>query len=114
MSTREMFVYFDHLSSKTSVLLGVLSAQMIRGKELFSFAFDSEFLNQGMYSLLDPDLQFYTGRQFTNKTNFGLFMDSAPDRWGRKLMQRREALLAKSIGENPKKTDGIGLPAWGL
>jgi serine/threonine-protein kinase HipA len=29
------------------------------------------------------------------RENFGVFLDSAPDRWGRVLMQRREALLAR-------------------
>ncbi len=103
MSKKDIFVYFDHLSANDPVPLGVLSAQTIRGKELFSFAFDSAFLNQSAYSSLDPDLQFYAGAQFTDKTNFGLFMDSAPDRWGRKLMQRREALRAKRTGETPEK-----------
>ena len=103
MSKKDIFVYFDHLSANDPVPLGVLSAQTIRGKELFSFAFDPAFLNQSAYSSLDPDLQFYAGPQFTDKTNFGLFMDSAPDRWGRKLMQRREALRAKRAGESPEK-----------
>lgn len=30
-----------------------------------------------------------------NKQNFGVFLDSCPDRWGRTLMQRREAMIAK-------------------
>lgn len=48
--------------------------------------------------ILDPDLGLYGGPQYLrdNKPNFGLFMDSAPDRWGRTLMQRREALIAKN------------------
>jgi serine/threonine-protein kinase HipA len=48
--------------------------------------------------LLDPDLQLYDGLQYLNdnqKTNFGLFLDSSPDRWGRILMRRREAALAR-------------------
>lgn len=32
--------------------------------------------------------------QSARRAQFGIFMDSAPDRWGRTLMQRREALLA--------------------
>ena len=47
--------------------------------------------------MLDPDLQFYSGRYFPKdeKLNFGMFLDSCPDRWGRVLMERREAALAK-------------------
>ena len=45
----------------------------------------------------DPDLKMYTGPQFINddKPNFGLFLDSSPDRWGRVLMKRREAIKAR-------------------
>ncbi len=49
------------------------------------------------YIQLDPDLHFFSGRQYLNdeKVNFGLFMDSSPDRWGRLLMRRREAMMAR-------------------
>ena len=30
------------------------------------------------------------------RENFGLFLDSSPDRWGRVLLQRREAQLARA------------------
>jgi len=33
--------------------------------------------------------------QSGERPNFGLFLDSSPDRWGRVLMQRREAALAR-------------------
>ena len=102
MSKRDIYVYFDHQSEKEPVPLGILSTQTLRGKELFSFAFDDAFLTRPDIQLLDPDLQFYAGPQFTDRANFGLFMDSAPDRWGRKLMQRREALRAKQAGEKPR------------
>lgn len=102
MNRKDIFVYLDHRSDTTPRPLGVLSAQMIRGKELFSFAFDEDFLKRRSVFSLDPDLQFYAGPQFTSKSNFGLFMDSAPDRWGRKLIQRREAVRAKHAGERPK------------
>jgi serine/threonine-protein kinase HipA len=39
--------------------------------------------------------------------NFGVFLDSSPDRWGQTLMKRREALLAKDQ-KRPAKT----LYAW--
>ena len=51
--------------------------------------------------LLDPGIQFYKGKQFpNNKENFGIFLDSRPDTWGRTLMKRRLALNAKE--ENRK------------
>ena len=34
--------------------------------------------------------------------NFGIFLDSSPDRWGQTLMKRREALLAKDEKRPPR------------
>ena len=50
----------------------------------------------------DPDLHLYAGPQFTVKSSFGIFMGSTPDRRGRKLILRREALRAGKAGEQPK------------
>ena len=41
--------------------------------------------------------RFFFGRCKT-KSNFGIFMDSSPDRWGRLLMRRREAAMARLEG----------------
>lgn len=55
--------------------------------------------------ILDPDLQMYKGRQYIHddKKIFGVFVDSCPDRWGQRLMKRREELRAKNAGEKPRK-----------
>ena len=47
----------------------------------------------------------YNGRQYVNddKNIFGVFADSCPDRWGRLLMKRREAIRAKKADEKPRK-----------
>ena len=100
---KTIYVYFDHRSARQApVLLGTLTAQQVRGKEVFSFEFSKDWLREHPGQALDPDLQLYAGPQFTLKPNFGLFMDSAPDRWGRKLMQRREAYRARREGESPR------------
>jgi serine/threonine-protein kinase HipA len=36
-----------------------------------------------------------------DKPNFGIFLDSSPDRWGRVLMKRRAAILARQQNEKP-------------
>ena len=80
------------------IYMGKLHAELLRGKEIFSFEFDKSWLQNGHAQLLDPDLQLYSGKQYLNdqeKYNFGLFLDSSPDRWGRILMRRREAALAR-------------------
>lgn len=38
-----------------------------------------------------------------DKNIFGVFADSCPDRWGRLLMKRREAIRAKKADEKPRK-----------
>ncbi|MBR2425968.1 MAG: type II toxin-antitoxin system HipA family toxin [Lentisphaeria bacterium] len=86
---KTIYIYFNE------EFMGSLIAFHSRGSEVFTFEYDTEYLRQHPDQSLDPDLQLYKGTQFTNKKNFGLFMDSAPDRWGRKLMQRREAILAR-------------------
>ncbi len=99
---KNILVYWDHLASSPE-LFGVLTVQNIRNKEVFSFDFDESWLKRHPdYRCLDPELQFYGGTQFTGKVNFGLFMDSAPDRWGRKLMMRREAIRARKANEKPR------------
>ena len=78
--------------------MGILHAEILRGKEIFSFTYDNDWLQSGHAQLLDPDLQLYVGMQYLNnqdKHNFGMFLDSSPDRWGRILMRRREAALAR-------------------
>ena len=71
--------------------LGTLCATAPRGKEIFSFEYDDDWLLNKYAQSLDPALQLFSGPQYAGngKTNFGLFLDSAPDRWGRFLMDRR-------------------------
>jgi serine/threonine-protein kinase HipA len=94
-------VFSDWETLHEPQLMGLLSATQIRGKEIFSFEFDKEWLksNHNKHSL-DPDLYLYGGQQYLNdsKSNFGIFMDSSPDRWGRLLMRRREAAMARLEG----------------
>ena len=61
------------------------------------FEYDRAWLTDKRSFALDPDLSLGAGSFFPRRDqgNFGIFQDSAPDRWGRMLMQRREALQAK-------------------
>jgi len=83
--------------------IGVLSAQQAKGKKAFSFEYDKDWLKTENKFLLDPDIQLYGGPQFPNqKENFGIFLDSMPDTWGRTLMKRREAQRAIENNEKSK------------
>jgi serine/threonine-protein kinase HipA len=94
---KNILVYADWQGLNSPALLGTLSAIKGRGKETFSFEYSEKWLKSGFSQMLDPDLQMYSGAYYPreDKTNFGIFLDSCPDRWGRVLMQRREAALAR-------------------
>ena len=53
---------------------------------------------------LDPDLSLDSQPFFPKPElgNFGIFLDSSPDRWGQTLMRRRESLQAKDEGRTPR------------
>lgn len=90
-----IYVYYDGELVSDPLLMGRLTASRVRGKELFSFEFSSEWLGQKQLRSFDPALQLFSGRQYApDGKNFGVFLDSAPDRWGRMLLDRRESLRA--------------------
>ncbi|HKJ81652.1 MAG TPA: HipA domain-containing protein, partial [Ignavibacteriaceae bacterium] len=97
-NVKDIYVYAHWTGMKDPVLMGVLKAEFIRGKEIFSFSYSEDWLKSSYSQILDPELQLYTGSQYAKdeKQNFGVFLDSSPDRWGRVLMKRREAAMARS------------------
>ena len=102
---REIKVYAYWKGLKEPLLMGTLSVSPAKGKESFSFEYAGTWLKSGFSQMIDPDLQLYTGAYYPrdDKPNFGVFLDSCPDRWGRVLMQRREAAIAKDEDRAVKK-----------
>jgi serine/threonine-protein kinase HipA len=95
----DIYVYAHWLGMPEPKCMGVLSAQQAKGKKAFSFEYDVNWIHSKEQQLLDPDITWFTGPQYPNgKENFGVFMDSMPDTWGRTLMKRRAALLSKEAG----------------
>ncbi|MCK9281667.1 MAG: HipA domain-containing protein [Melioribacteraceae bacterium] len=96
-TNREILVYADWHTLINSTLMGFLRVEKIRNKEIFSFEYSKNWLETSHSLYIDPDLLFYEGIQYIkdNKDNFGMFLDSSPDRWGRVLMKRRESIEAK-------------------
>ncbi|MFC5683615.1 type II toxin-antitoxin system HipA family toxin [Flavobacterium sp. MAHUQ-51] len=96
----DIYVYAHWKGMSEPELIGILSAQQAKSKKAFSFEYDKHWLKSGNQFLLDPDIQLYSGPQYPNqKENFGIFLDSMPDTWGRTLMKRRAAQIAKENGE---------------
>jgi serine/threonine-protein kinase HipA len=66
------------------------------------FAYEPGWLKHAHAFPLDPELDLTSGEFFPGNSNFGVFMDSCPDRWGQILMKRREAVEAKEAGRTPR------------
>lgn len=66
------------------------------------FAYDPIWLRHAHAFPLDPELDLTAGEFFPGNSNFGVFMDSCPDRWGQILMKRREAVEAREEGRTPR------------
>ena len=102
---QNIWVYADWQGMPRPVLMGLLHAERLRGKEVFSFEYTADWLSSAYAMLLDPDLDLYPGLHYLSddKPNFGLFLDSSPDRWGQWLMRRREAALARKEDRKENK-----------
>ncbi len=89
---KEIIVYADWLELPATMKMGVLRAEQVRGEEIFSFEYNEQWLQSGFAQVLDPDLRLFAGPQYIadEKPNFGIFLDSSPDRWGRTLMKSQE------------------------
>ncbi len=83
-------------------LVGELTAARVRNKDHFSFSYTAKWLNSPYALPIDPELQLVSGRQFSGDHNFRIFLDSCPDRWGKLLMKRREAVISRQQ-ERPAK-----------
>lgn len=100
----ELYVY-ENWKSDIPSLIGKLYVDKGRGRQITAFEYDDEWLNDLTNNVsLDPDLRMFRGRQYApaDKLMFGMFEDSCPDRWGRLLMKRREAIRAKKEERKPR------------
>lgn len=101
LNTLEVYLDVD----TTPVRIGTLS----RDGEQIRFRYDDAWRKSGAAFQIDPSLELAEGEFFPDakQSNFGIFLDSAPDRWGQKLMERRERLVAQEAGRRPR-----ALSAW--
>ena len=102
MST-EVFVFADWEQFEEPTLVGTLRSATVRHKEHFSFSYDANWLQSSYAQQIDPELSLYSGEQHGGEDkNFRVFLDSCPDRWGRLLMKRREAIQARQQNRRPR------------
>lgn len=91
-----------------NLLAGRLWSHRRRNRESATFSYSPDYLAREEAYELDPMLPLLDGPQQTpeERATFGAFSDCAPDRWGRRLIQRterqwagREETAEKSFGE---------------
>lgn len=95
---------YENFSSDEPQKMGFLYVDVLRGTEHYAFEYNADWLKATKFLFnLDPDISLFRGRQYTSKNIFGMFADSSPDRWGRLLMSRREAIKAREANRKPNK-----------
>lgn len=87
--------------------VGTLWHAAAHGRGVFSFAYDPQWLRRPDVFEIDPDLRLHGGETFPENSGgaFRIFLDSAPDRWGRLLLDRRELLRAREARRRPRVLD---------
>jgi serine/threonine-protein kinase HipA len=93
-------VLLDASELRVKAKVGTLYPKSVRTDSLAPFQYEPAWLHTDHAFLLDPRLELWNGEQYppADAPAFGIFMDSAPDHWGRFLMERREAAAARREG----------------
>jgi serine/threonine-protein kinase HipA len=103
---KEILVYADWYIFASPKLIGCIYFASLRGKGVYSFEYDKEWLKSGIS--IDPELPLFAGKHYASSNeNVGIFKDASPDRWGQLLMKRREILLSKIEKRTPRSLVGI-------
>lgn len=110
MATIDKVYVYENWRGPNPEKIGTLYIDSGKGKEVISFEYDENWLTniEGNF-VFDPDLALFRGRQYAplDKTMFGVFADSCPDRWGRLLIKRREAILARKEERKPRRLTDV-------
>jgi len=98
MNDKDVLVYIDLAGTPHRV--GTLWTRNRRGRQSATFEYATEWLANPCHFALEPALTVGSGPHHTRDPAalFGSLNDSAPDRWGRMLMQRAERRLSVAEG----------------
>lgn len=90
------------------LLAGRLWSHRRRNAESATFAYDAGYLASPLAYELDPALSLVAGQQqtATGRAIFGAFSDCAPDRWGRRLINRAEEQRVREEGAGAGRSFG--------
>lgn len=106
-------VWVDDEALGGSTLVGRLTRAAARTGDTTSFEYDLQWLESAgrvQAFPLDPELHLAPGAHYARagaSALTGAFVDCSPDRWGKRLMDRREAIEAREEGRRTRN-----LRAW--
>jgi serine/threonine-protein kinase HipA len=102
MTDRNLLAYVDLEGAPH--LVGRLWGRSRKGRESATFEYDASWLANPSRFALEPALTLGKGPHHTaaGRQIFGAIGDSAPDRWGRVLMQREERRKAREEKRAPR------------
>ncbi len=96
--TRDIEVWLADNTLGPDAQVGTLTRAAGRGAEVVRFEYARSWIEAKQAFAIDPELALTPGPHFVaaGRVLNGIFRDTAPDRWGRVLMERREAALARA------------------
>lgn len=105
IDTRDrVVVHLDAAELGGDRVVGALTRERAGSQSVTSFAYEPAWVSATGSFGLDPSLALYEGEQYPPALP-GVFADAAPDRWGRTLLERREALAARRQARAPRQLD---------
>lgn len=105
LSSGELTVWVDDPAVCSMSRVGALRHSRTRSALDAAFSYDAAWLANARV-VLDPLLGDFEGDQRPPRgALFGIFADTTPDRWGRTLLQRREAHAARREGRAARLLD---------
>lgn len=104
---RHIQIYLEANGFPQAEHVGTLGYDMIRGNAAYQWEFDAQWLQHHRQIRLSGDLQNAGGPQYGSGRLFGFLQDAMPDRWGRRLIDKRERLLAAQERRAPRHLTDI-------
>lgn len=104
---RHIQIYLEANGFPQAEHVGTLGYDMIRGNAAYQWEFDAQWLQHHRHIRLSGDLQNASGPQYGSGRLFGFLQDAMPDRWGRRLIDKRERLLAAQERRAPRHLTDI-------
>ena len=97
-------VHLDAADLGPRQAVGNLIRERARATAVISFDYAPGWISSPTAFPLDPSLPLYEGSHYPPRLP-GVFADAAPDRWGRVLLERREALAARREERNRRQLE---------